>query len=148
MCNDEFDGITETNSDDKALPSDNSDGKYYFMKYYPGTKGKKFTAIVESSTRFQATYVHFYWINEGNLKSVESWKDDGSLTISLIIPLWEDDDEKWDNFGIAIVRKRALIMLRDDFDKLSNCDEDDWYNWEDVLYENIRNEEDLDLQFS
>nr|QBK93434.1 MAG: hypothetical protein LCPAC404_01380 [Pithovirus LCPAC404] len=141
-CNDEFDGITETNSDDKVLSGDNSDNRYYFMKYYPGTKGKKFTAIVESSTRFQATYVHFYWIN--NKDNLKSWKDDDSLTI----PLWEDDDEKWDNFGIAIFRKRALIMSHDDFDKLSNCDEDDWYNWEDVLYENIRNEEDLDLQFS
>lgn len=81
-----------------------------------GLGGKKFSVSIENNEYFQSTYVTF------------CLDDDGSMEI----PTWEDDDERWETYGVVVLKDKAVVMSKVDYDHLSVHYEDDWYDWEDI----------------
>ena len=75
-----------------------------------GLGGKKFNVLIENNEYFQSTYVTFRLDNDGTLE----------------VPIWEDEDERWEIYGVIILKDKAVIMSKDEYNRLSIHYEDDW----------------------
>jgi hypothetical protein len=80
-------------------------------------KGKFFKLVLDHSEMFQCDHSHFEFSDKG-----------------LQIPMWKDEDIRWETTGVVMLRDSAKIMTQEEYKLLPEHFEDDWLDWEDLFY--------------